>query len=262
MQRPHRNLKWFETGKMDKLVILLSRGLAKRQIAAILQLDRNDIKLTFDSGIKVSYTYAKKITDIVLKKKLKFIALKAKYGNRGLQAVNDWYAMQKEEELRNFGREVLKLRGDPKNPKTSNRDIARTLGVSSTTVTETLAEMTGLRYQPNYKWQAGAKKRAKMIQLNQQGLSPKQIATVLECTEVHVRQTLRQLNIHVRRIYPVYTEKDWGVIHALVVRNVPWRTIAQIYVRPAAGIMRFYYDKLPMYAHKIEKKAVATSGKI
>lgn len=259
--RAQCKLKWFETGKINKLVLLLSKGLAKRQIASMLKLDRNDIKLLFDFGAKISYKYALKVTDEVLKKKLTFDKLKTKYGRRGLQAVNDWHNLREKERLRNFGKEVLKLRGDPNNPKASGREIALKLGVSSTTITETLAEVTGMRYQPNYKFQIGAKKREKMIALTQQGLSPQQIATVLECSDIHVRHTLRNLGIQLPRKYPHFTEKDWYVIHSLVTQNVNWRTIAQIYARPVKGISQFYSNNFPVYAHKIETKAVANSGK-
>jgi len=261
-RRVQSKLKWFETGKIDALVKLLAKGLAKRQIGHLLKLDRNDIKLIFDFGVKVSYTYALKVTDDVLKHKLTFLKLKTKYGRRGLQAVNDWHNISEAKRLENLGKDVLRLRGDPANPKTSNRDIAKQLGVSITTVTETLSEVTGLRYQPNYKFQTGAKKREKMISLNMQGLPIPQIATLLECSEVHVRQTLRNLNIPFVHKFPQYTEKDWYVIHALVQRGVPWLTIAQIYARPVKGVAQFYRNKFPVYAHKIEKKAVATSGKI
>ena len=254
---------WFKTGKLDKVVQALARGLSKRQIQNKFRADRNTTAEFFNSRLRISYSAAKRIVEHIVKTHMTYTLVVKKFGRQGLQALNDWHELCKQEKRKKFLTQVKALRGNLATPTQSLTKVGLALGVSREAVRDILQRSSKLARGANVAMQTGAKVRTRVCILRHRGCTVPQIAAAIQRSPVHVRCILREAGMPLskERLLYALTEQDWHVIHALVLKGTCWSTVARIYKKTRKYVSEFYHNNYPKYAFKTEEKAVVTNGK-
>ena len=244
---------WYTNGTIDKIILLLAKGLTKREIGPKAHVDRSDIGRIFNKRIKVTYDYAKKVCDDVIKRKLSFGRVVSKYGNRGLQALNDYNRLIAAAKRSAKVQQCLELRGDANSPARSLGQIGKLTGISHDTVLKYLQRGSGVYFHPN-RLIAESRDRGQLIlQLRKSGLTFQQIGKIVNQRPTSVRAALNRLGVHTAK-YSLLTPDDIRTITELRKKQVAWQTIARIYNINLKTLETRYYSVAHLYnAPKLEE---------
>ena len=232
---------WQKTGKLDKIVMYLAKGQSKRDIGTKLRVDRSLISTVFHIKAKkaVTYAYAQKVVDAVLRRKLGYDAVVKQWGARGLQALGTYLDLYLAHQRKVAAKQCNELRGGLESPSAPLRSISLRTGLSSETVRNYLNAYHKTTQIGNVRTHSSKKTAELATQLFRGGRTIPEIAAILRRTSMAVRCILNQSGVRMRKPM-LLTAADVKVIATLRKQSVPWRTIATIYCAPMRRLLHAY----------------------
>jgi len=235
---------------LNKVVSLCAKGMSKRGIDAKLGVDRSTIRYDFVSSYNVTFDYANKVSQDVLKHKLTYLDVKSKYGRKGLTALWHFHVLLEQNRYLKLGTKVKDFR----EKGLSFGEIGKKLNLSYTSTNMAYRKLMNVTRTGNVHCDKGEKLAKKVLSLYAEGKTIKEIAKTVKRTEAHIRSTLREkFGIAIKPTKYNLTDADLGKLHKLR-GKLSWAELAYVFSVPRQSLQYQYSRYLAERRHTNAKE--------